>query len=192
MPLTPTSTLTLAFPASLLPPVPLPPGLLARPLSSTDHSRNHLTLLTALTQAPDLGYQAWLDQFNRLLACPDTYYPLVFVDEQTDELVATGMLLLERKFIRANGLVGHIEDIAVSPSQQGKGLGRLLIEGLTELSERLGAYKVSRACWCMGRGVRRARATGFGRRGGRAELTGAVLNPTCQTILDCDPKNEGE
>jgi len=142
MPLTPNSSLTLAFDPSLLPSISLPAGVHARPLASTDYRRQHLTLLSALTQAPDLGEQAWVDQFNALVACPGTYFPVVLVDEATDALVATGMVLLERKFIRANGRVGHIEDIAVSPSQQGKGLGKLLIVALTELSDRLGAYKV--------------------------------------------------
>lgn len=142
MTLTPDSSLTLAFPPSLLPPTPLPSGLHLRPLASSDHSRNHIQLLSALTQAPDLGEQAWIDQFNRLLSCPSTYYPIVIVDEQTDELVATGTLFLERKFIRGNATVGHVEDIAVSPTQQGKGIGKVLIVALAGLSEGLGAYKV--------------------------------------------------
>lgn len=49
---------------------------------------------------------------------------------------------MEKKFIRHLGLVGHIEDIAVDKSVQGKGFGKLIVEVLTALSESLGAYKV--------------------------------------------------
>lgn len=145
MPFTPDADLSLAFDASLLPSLSLPPSLHLRPLSSTDHSRSHLTLLSTLTQAPDLGQEAWSAQYALLQTCPGTYYPIVIVDRETDALVGCGMLLLERKFIRGNGLVGHIEDIAVLPSQQGRGLGKKVIEVLTALSEKLGAYKVSGA-----------------------------------------------
>lgn len=39
------------------------------------------------------------------------------------------------------GAVGHIEDIAVSKSQQGKKLGLRLIQALDFVAERIGCYK---------------------------------------------------
>jgi glucosamine-phosphate N-acetyltransferase len=144
--LTPTDTLTLAFPASLLPPslhALLPSGLTLRPLASTDHSRGHLTLLSQLTSSPDSGPAPWLAQFTSLTSCPGTYYPVVILSSSTDTIVGTGMLVLERKFIHGMGSVGHIEDIAVDGSLRGQGVGKVIIRVLTELSESLGAYKVS-------------------------------------------------
>ncbi|SCV68088.1 BQ2448_209 [Microbotryum intermedium] len=116
-------------------------GLKLRPLSASDYVKGHLELLSTLTLAPDLGAQAWLDRFNELKQTRATYYPLVIVDTGSDQLVATGTLVVERKFLRGAGLVGHIEDISVSPSQQGKGLGKILIRALSALSEELGCYK---------------------------------------------------
>ena len=43
-------------------------------------------------------------------------------------------------------MAGHIEDIAVDTSVQGKGLGKKIINALTLLSETLGAYKVILDC----------------------------------------------
>lgn len=101
-----------------------------------------------------------------------TYYPIVVVDKESDQLVAAGTLLVERKFLRNAGLAGHIEDIAVAPSMQGKGLGKKLIEVLTALSEVVGTYKVGKHG--IGKGCRKLTYFCF-----------------VQTILDCDPKNEG-
>ena len=39
-------------------------------------------------------------------------------------------------------MVGHIEDIAVLKDQQGKRLGRRIIEALDYLAEKVGCYKV--------------------------------------------------
>lgn len=73
------------------------------------------------------------------------YRPHVIADEN-GKVVATGMLLVERKLIHECGSVGHIEDIAVSADQQGKNLGRYMIEQLTQLANDLKCYKVILDC----------------------------------------------
>jgi len=40
------------------------------------------------------------------------------------------------------GLVGHIEDIAVTKDQQGKKLGLRIIQALDYVAENVGCYKV--------------------------------------------------
>ncbi|KAK4050396.1 Glucosamine-phosphate N-acetyltransferase-like protein [Microbotryomycetes sp. JL201] len=121
----------------------LPSGVRLRPLQLGDYERGHLRLLATLTQAPDIGREAWQARFKELVTTCGTYYPIVLVDDGADELVATGTLVHERKFIRAAGTVGHIEDIAVSPKMQGKGLGKKIIDALVAISQELGAYKAS-------------------------------------------------
>jgi len=53
---------------------------------------------------------------------------------------------MEKKFLRGLGTVGHIEDIAVDKTQQGKKLGLRIIQALTGISEDLGAYKTILNC----------------------------------------------
>lgn len=53
---------------------------------------------------------------------------------------------MEKKFLRNLGTVGHIEDIAVDKTQQGKKLGLRIIQTLTGISEGLGAYKTILNC----------------------------------------------
>ena len=75
-----------------------------------------------------------------------SYYSLVIVDKNTDKIVAVGTVFIERKFLRGLGSVGHIEDIAVDKSQQGKKLGLRVIQALTSISENSGCYKTILNC----------------------------------------------
>jgi GNAT superfamily N-acetyltransferase len=70
----------------------------------------------------------------------DTYYILVVCDS-SNEVVGTGGVIVERKFIHNLGLVGHIEDIAVAKNQQGKKLGLRIIQALDYVAEKVGCYK---------------------------------------------------
>ena len=75
-----------------------------------------------------------------------TYFPIVIVSKANDQVVGTGTVFMEKKFLRGLGTVGHIEDIAVDKGQQGKKLGLRIIHALTGISEALGAYKTILNC----------------------------------------------
>jgi len=117
-----------------------------RPLSSTDYKRGHLDVLKVLTVVTDPGESAWVAQFEAMRSLAGTYYSLVIVDKNTDNIVAVGTVFIERKFLRGLGSVGHIEDIAVNESQQGKKLGLRIIQALTSVSENSGCYKTILNC----------------------------------------------
>ncbi|KAJ7054124.1 acyl-CoA N-acyltransferase [Mycena amicta] len=149
MPFTPDSELDLLFPASLISAdvkSELHKDLHIRPLASTDHGRGHLSVLSVLTVATDLGEAAWVSQFHAMRGAPNTYYALVIVDKASDRIVGAGTLFIERKFLRGLGSVGHIEDIAVDKAQQGKKLGLRIILALTHISEANGCYKTILNC----------------------------------------------
>ncbi|KAJ9523892.1 hypothetical protein QJQ45_020094 [Haematococcus lacustris] len=61
-------------------------------------------------------------------------------------LVGTATLLLERKFLRHCGKVGHIEDVVVDERCRGARLGLRLITALTEAAQAAGCYKVVLDC----------------------------------------------
>ncbi|KAI0746777.1 acyl-CoA N-acyltransferase [Daedaleopsis nitida] len=124
----------------------LPADLHIRPLASTDYRRGHLAILSVLTVVTDPGEEAWRVQFEALRASARTYYPIVIVDKASDRIVAVGTVFIERKFLRGLGCVGHIEDIAVDKSQQGKKLGLRIIQALTGISENSGCYKTILNC----------------------------------------------
>ncbi|TFY62230.1 hypothetical protein EVJ58_g3997 [Rhodofomes roseus] len=149
MPFTADSELDLLFPAEHISDEArkqLHPDLHLRPLASTDYRRGHLSVLSVLTVVTDPGEDAWVAQFHALRAAPRTYYSIVIVDRASDRIVAVGTLFVERKFLRGLGSVGHIEDIAVDKSQQGKKLGLRIIQALTGISENSGCYKTILNC----------------------------------------------
>ncbi|PFH45246.1 hypothetical protein AMATHDRAFT_71909 [Amanita thiersii Skay4041] len=146
---TPDSALDLLFPSDLISPEvrsQLPSDLHIRPLASSDYCRGHLNVLKVLTVVTDPGEAAWVAQFDAIRALPRTYYTLVILDKQTDQIVGVGTVFIERKFLRGLGSVGHIEDIAVDKSQQGKKLGLRVIQALTYISENSGCYKTILNC----------------------------------------------
>lgn len=63
-------------------------------------------------------------------------------EASSNELVGSATLVVERKFLRSAGMVGHVEDVVVHPRMQGNKLGVSLLKVLTQLSEDLGCYKV--------------------------------------------------
>ena len=77
-----------------------------------------------------------------MAASKGSYYILVVLDE-SQKVVGTGGVVVERKFIHGLGLVGHIEDIAVAKDQQGKKLGLSIIQALDYVAGKVGCYKVS-------------------------------------------------
>ncbi|KAH9975459.1 acyl-CoA N-acyltransferase [Lactifluus volemus] len=149
MSFTSNTALQLLFPEELIPQHvkdELPPDLHIRPLASTDYERGHLSVLSVLTQTPDVGAAAWTSQFHALNSAPNTYYILVIVSRETDRIVGTGGVFVERKFLRGLGRVGHIEDIAVASEMQGKKLGLRIIQALTHIAENAGCYKTILDC----------------------------------------------
>ena len=81
---------------------------------------------------------------------PTSHYMVVVIEDTTlaeaDRIVATATLLLERKFLRGGAIAGHIEDVSVKTSHQGRGLGRVLIDTLTSLARKKSCYKVILDC----------------------------------------------
>jgi glucosamine-phosphate N-acetyltransferase len=123
-------------------------------LASDDYNRGHLEVLKVLSVVTDPGYQAYQAHFESMLpATPltsskqqQTYYVISIVHKETDKVVATGTVFIERKFLRGFGSVGHIEDIAVSKDMQGKKLGLRVIQTLVAISEAVGCYKTILNC----------------------------------------------
>ncbi|RDW72613.1 glucosamine 6-phosphate N-acetyltransferase [Aspergillus mulundensis] len=123
----------------------LPEGYKIRPVQRSDFHRGYLDVLRVLTTVGEISEEAWNKRYDWISARNDEYYLLVIVDEQ-EKIVATGSLIVERKFIHSLGMVGHIEDIAVEKGQQGKKLGLRVIQALDFVAEKVGCYKTILDC----------------------------------------------
>ena len=71
------------------------------------------------------------------------YFGLVALDEKVD-VVGYGSIFIERKI--RGGKMGHIEDIAVHPDFRKKGIGKLLINALSQIAHEEKCYKISLVC----------------------------------------------
>ncbi|KAI9786413.1 MAG: Glucosamine-phosphate N-acetyltransferase-like protein [Geoglossum umbratile] len=131
------------FSPTLLSPTLLPPNYTIRPLHASDLTLGFLDVLRILTTVGDINAAEFNARFEEMRSSNGAYYIVVVLDgeEGVGRVVGTGALVVERKFIHNLGLVGHIEDIAVLPSQQGKKLGLRIIQALDGIAERVGCYK---------------------------------------------------
>jgi len=152
MPFTQDRDLELLFSPELIP-VEVRYALLSdlhiRPLAIDDYNRGHLDVLKVLSKVSDPGLESYNAHFNAMRAANPTaqaYYIIAIVDKDTDMVVATGTVFIEKKFLRGLGSTGHIEDIAVRQDMQGKKLGLRVIQTLTAISEAVGCYKTILSC----------------------------------------------
>ena len=113
-------------------------ALQIRPLQIDDYDHGYLDLLKSLTEVGDItktaftGIQHWppgigTNVKDRFQLLQQNAHHTTLVITSADKIVASGTLLIEPKFIRQCGLVGHIEDIVVSPDARGKSLGKLYV-----------------------------------------------------------------
>ncbi|KAJ5632654.1 Acyl-CoA N-acyltransferase [Penicillium lividum] len=131
------------FPSTLISPEVislLPTDYTIRPLRRSDYQRGYLDVLRVLTTVGEISEEKWDERFDWIKSRNDEYYMLVVCDG-ADRVVGTGSLIVERKFIHALGMVGHIEDIAVEKGQQGKKLGLRIIQALDYVAAQVGCYK---------------------------------------------------
>ena len=63
-----------------------------------------------------------------------------------NKVTACGSIFIEKKFIHNLGSVGHIEDIVVNKNHRKKGLGKMIINKLTEYAKEQKCYKVILDC----------------------------------------------
>uniref|UniRef100_A0A8C4Q0W4 Glucosamine 6-phosphate N-acetyltransferase n=1 Tax=Eptatretus burgeri TaxID=7764 RepID=A0A8C4Q0W4_EPTBU len=120
-------------------------GLLLRPLCTRDYDKGFMNTLAQLTDVGDVSPEMFIDRFEEMKRLGN-HYVVVVENTQTGSVVATALLILERKFIHACTTRGRVEDVVVCNSVRGKGLGKLLISTLTVLAEKLGCYKVTLEC----------------------------------------------
>ncbi|KAI5463981.1 acyl-CoA N-acyltransferase [Mariannaea sp. PMI_226] len=120
----------------------LPEGYKLRALEKSDYDSGFLDCLRVLTTVGEFTSDDFDKQYDHMAAA-GSYYIIIIEDTTRAErpVVATGALIVERKFIHSLGAVGHIEDIAVAKDQQGKKLGLRLIQALDFVAEKVGCYK---------------------------------------------------
>lgn len=71
----------------------------------------------------------------------------IFIVQKDDgEIIGTGTLLIEQKFIHSGGKVGHVEDVATRVGYEGKGIGSAVMKAIIEFAKKAGCYKIILDC----------------------------------------------
>ncbi|KAI5705741.1 hypothetical protein M8J76_014218 [Diaphorina citri] len=120
-------------------------SLIVRPLHSTDYDHGFLEILKQLTSVGDISKDLFQKRFHRMKASQD-YLVTVIEDTRTKQVIGTGSLILEQKFIHECALKGKIEEVVVDDTYRGKELGKLLIAVLVKLAKHFQCYKLTLDC----------------------------------------------
>ncbi|XP_027848009.2 probable glucosamine 6-phosphate N-acetyltransferase [Aphis gossypii] len=117
-----------------------------RPLSSNDHALGYMDLLSQLTKTGNVTRLMFTTTFDSMRKDSGTYFIIVIEDTVKKCIVATGSLIIEKKFIHQCGHRGRIEDIVVHSDYRGKRFGKIIVQRLIALSRVLKCYKISLEC----------------------------------------------
>ena len=118
-------------------------GIVIRHMRRDDIDSGFLESLDALSPARDMDHQKARDVFEIIQNNPNH---IVAVAVRDKAVVGTATLLIEPKFIHDGSRAGHIEDVAVSAKEQGRGVGRMLVEYLLDVARQHGCYRTTLDC----------------------------------------------
>ncbi|KAJ3164910.1 Glucosamine-phosphate N-acetyltransferase-like protein [Geranomyces variabilis] len=124
----------------------LKPGFVVRPLEPGDYEKGFLDVLSQLTTVGKMSKGLFMERYSYLKAHNHEYFTIVIEDTKRQLIVGAGTILVERKFVHMNGLVGHIEDIVTHSEYRGLNLGKLVIETLKYIGKMTGCYKIILDC----------------------------------------------
>ncbi|CAH2072652.1 unnamed protein product [Thlaspi arvense] len=117
-----------------------------RRLEISDKRKGYMELLGQLTVTGSVTDEDFDRRFEEISSYGDDHVICVIEDEWTGKIAATGSVMIEKKFLRNCGKVGHIEDVVVDSEFRGKHLGKKVVEFLSDHSRSMGCYKVILDC----------------------------------------------
>ena len=120
-------------------------SLRLRPLENRDFSNYFLQLLGELTTVGELP-RSWCEQRLRMLNRDELQDVIVLEDLGNAQVCGAATLVVESKYIHECGRVGHLEDVVVHAGLRGKGLGKKLVDRVTQLARERGCYKILVDC----------------------------------------------
>ena len=116
-------------------------------LSRNDFKKGFPKVLSGLTKGTDYSEKQFQERFDAMFPKESHNYKIIVIEHKaTGQIIGSGSLIIEKKFIRNAGLCGHIEDIVVDKTHRGLKLGLRIINVLTELGWANACYKVILDC----------------------------------------------
>ncbi|KAG6362334.1 hypothetical protein INS49_010564 [Diaporthe citri] len=122
-----------------------PEGYTIRPLQRDDYGKGFFDCLSVLTYVGSVSEERFLERFD-WMATQGKGIHYFLVIEHEGQIVGTGTLVVERKFIHDLGTVAHVEEISIRKEYQSKGLGLKLLNALSSVAKSVGCYKSKLGC----------------------------------------------
>lgn len=114
-----------------------------RLLEKNDFHKGYLQLLSELTGIGTVSEKDFIERFEEIVKSGNTH---ICVIECDDLIVASGTIIIEKKFIHSCSQIGHIEDIVVSEKYRKHRLGKQIIDKLLDIAKENGCYKTVLYC----------------------------------------------
>ena len=124
--------------------LPTVKGVTFRPLEINDFKKGFIDVQHEFRECK-MNEEQFIELFNEMKK-DGKYNIIVAEDNETHEVVLSGTILIEKKFIHNGGIVGHIEDIMVKSTRRKDGLGKVLIQSLITIGKEKGCYKIILDC----------------------------------------------
>lgn len=114
---------------------------------SQDEIKNkYITLLSLLTDAPDMSTQDFYERVKEISSMGQIII-CIFTDKYLNiSIVGSGTIIYEPKIIHGGKYVGHIEDIVVDDKYRSMGIAKKIIDELLLSSKYHDCYKVILDC----------------------------------------------
>ncbi|OMJ73979.1 hypothetical protein SteCoe_27190 [Stentor coeruleus] len=117
-------------------------GCTIRNLSEDDFRKGFNELMTVLDTEAQLDEEGFIEYCSNIRKMPDEYMHIVAEETLSGRIVASASVMIERKYLRTGGKVGHLEDLIVNPSFRKQGLGKKILDILITRAREKGCYKV--------------------------------------------------
>lgn len=116
-----------------------------RPLAdNVSDFQKYINLLSQLSsQYQPITYEEYQKIYKATSSSTNTIYVGVMPN---NDFFGTIKIIFEQKFYRPNCWVGHIEDVVVDKTYEGKGYGKLLVKYAIYLCKTHGCYKIRLSC----------------------------------------------
>ena len=102
-----------------------------REIKENDVNNSYINLLGQLSNIDNRCITQ--EKTKKYLDTLDSKHKIFVIENlNTRDIVGTGTVLIEEKIIHNYGKVGHIEDIVIDYSHRNNGLGKMLLEYLTD------------------------------------------------------------
>ena len=115
-----------------------------RKLESNDYDSNYFQVLSQLSVVDKKSIT--LDQWNQFISQLNNNHQIYVLVDSSNNIIASGTLLIENKIIHNISKVAHIEDIVTDSKFRGNGYGKMMIEYLIEKAKDHQVYKIILNC----------------------------------------------